>query len=78
MIILPAMAAAQTNGWHALLDVAEQIPTGWAVVGGGRWLRFCVQSAAKALHGPQTTSTLSSTCVLLQASTTSSPLHSKG
>lgn len=43
MITLPAMPSAQTNGWHALLDVAELIPTGWAVVGGQMVTVLCAE-----------------------------------
>jgi len=34
MISLPPMASKQLHAWKALLEVAEQIPDGWTLVGG--------------------------------------------
>jgi hypothetical protein len=31
---MPAMTAAQTAGWLALLDLRDRLPTGWTLVGG--------------------------------------------
>lgn len=32
MIVAPALRAAQADAWHALFEVHERLPTGWAVV----------------------------------------------
>lgn len=32
--VLPAMSSAQASSWHALLDLYDEHPTGWTLVGG--------------------------------------------
>lgn len=34
MIVAPTLRAAQADAWHALFEVHERLPAGWAVVGG--------------------------------------------
>ena len=33
-VVLPPMTDAQTQGWLALLDLHDQMGTGWTLVGG--------------------------------------------
>jgi hypothetical protein len=34
VIVIPAMPPEQTASWHALLDLHEQLPSGWTLIGG--------------------------------------------
>ena len=34
MIVLPPMPDPQRDAWHALMDLHDKMPTGWALVGG--------------------------------------------
>ena len=33
-VTLPKLSAAQSESWTGLLDLAEQVPDGWALIGG--------------------------------------------
>lgn len=43
MIALPAMSRDQSLAWHAVLDVAEQLPTLWTLVGGQMVHLHCLE-----------------------------------
>lgn len=45
-ITLPAMTPAQTDGWHALLDLHQRLPTGWTLVGGQMVHLHCAERDA--------------------------------
>lgn len=45
-VVLPAMTAAQTVGWHALLDLYDRKPTGWTLVGGQMVHLHCAERGA--------------------------------
>lgn len=42
-VVLPVMTEAQEAGWHALMDLYEAIPEGWALVGGQLVHLWCAQ-----------------------------------
>lgn len=43
---MPALTEAQTQGWLALLDVHERLPTGWTLVGGQMVHLHCAERGA--------------------------------
>lgn len=43
MIVLPPMGSAQEQAWHALLDLHEQHPDGWTLIGGQMVHLFCAE-----------------------------------
>lgn len=42
-IVMPVMTEAQEAGWHALMDLYEVIPDGWALVGGQLVHLWCAE-----------------------------------
>lgn len=46
VIILPAVTAAQEAGWHALMELYEDIPDGWTLVGGQLVHLWCAERGA--------------------------------
>lgn len=50
MIVMPAMPAAQEQVWHALFQVADQLPAGWALVGGQMVHLLCAERGVTPLR----------------------------
>ena len=42
-VVLPAMREGQREGWHALLDLYDVMPTGWTLVGGQMVHLWCAE-----------------------------------
>lgn len=46
IILMPAMTDPQMQAWLTLLDLHEQIPSGWTIVGGQMVLMWCAERGA--------------------------------
>lgn len=43
VVVLPSMSEGQREGWHALLDLRDVMPTGWTLVGGQMVHLWCAE-----------------------------------